>query len=222
MIKSLIHLLRSLGYQINYRPYELNLLGLRADSSIPNRFDDLFICFYRDGAGKWILYQWNCTTDPGTYYLNNPLMPEGTAILAQGQHQFKLGYHRNSYEALVQAAPITVIRDYNRNGILDFASARLMTGWFGINIHRASSSRISTEVNRWSAGCQVIPDPDQFALLIQLCKYHRQLYGNQFLYSLVDERQFHRNKRTKKILAIGGFAMITAAVSGALIFKNNT
>jgi hypothetical protein len=36
----------------------------------------------------------------------------------------------------VQSKPITVLRDYDRNAILDFWNGKPETGMFGINIHR--------------------------------------------------------------------------------------
>jgi hypothetical protein len=50
------------------------------------------------------------------------LQPKSTAILAQGQYKgaYKIGLHQGKYKALVEAKPITVIRDYDRNAKLDF------------------------------------------------------------------------------------------------------
>lgn len=41
------------------------------------------------------------------------------------------------------------------------------------------------QVGEWSAGCQVIANPTNFAKLIALAEKHRGLYGNTFTYTLL-------------------------------------
>ena len=77
-----------------------------------------------------------------------------------------------------------------RDGELDLESGREETGWFGINIHRASLRNRSIEVGRWSAGCQVIADPRQFDLFMDLCEEGRRAWGNVFTYTLLHQRDF--------------------------------
>jgi lysozyme len=75
----------------------------------------------------------------------------GMAVLAPGAWDYKLGIHNLSkdpklhphYEALVQAAPVSVNRDGGKHE----------TGYFGINIHKGGYNTTSSE------GCQTIyPD----------------------------------------------------------------
>jgi hypothetical protein len=48
-----------------------------------------------------------------------------------------------------------VYRDNNKNDVIDFVSQSLDTGVFGINLHHASATGESVQVDGWSAGCQV-------------------------------------------------------------------
>jgi hypothetical protein len=177
------------GFGIYTRPFELNIIGVRSNSTVANSFDDTINVFFVDNLGKWNHYQFNATTDPGTFWLKNPLSPKGTAILKEGQYlgTHQIGLHRGKYLALVQKRAVTVLRDFDRNDVLSFSTAREQTGLFGINIHRATSNGVSKTVDKYSAGCQVIADSRDFNLFMQLCERHRKLYGNSFSYTLIDE-----------------------------------
>lgn len=181
------------GYRI-YRnldkPFDLNLVGIRTRSQIPHGFDDWIAAFYWS-HGRWIFNAFPATTDPGLFWLGSPMNPLGTAILTEGQHRgmFELGRHKG-YRALVQKTPVTVIRDFNRDDVLDFDSGRQETGLFGINLHRASRFGESLNVDRWSAGCQVLCDPLQFNYLMAICEKGAQAFGNSFTYTLLHERDF--------------------------------
>lgn len=94
----------------------------------------------------------NANTDPSSFR-------PGIATLKPGLWSYKLGIHGLSkpvsrqYEALVQAAPVTVLRDKQGEE----------SGWFGINIHRGSYNSTS------SLGCQTIY-PAQWAGFLALVK----------------------------------------------------
>jgi hypothetical protein len=147
--------------------------------------------------------------------------PQGTAILMQGQYKdaYQIGLHRGQYYALVQRNPVTVIRDYDRNAILDFQNGRKDTGLFGINIHRALINGTTKTVDNYSAGCQVFANINDFNLLMQLAEKHRQLYGNNFTYTLIDKRAIAREY--KRTLALGltglGIGISTAIITYKII-----
>jgi hypothetical protein len=44
-------------------------------------------------------------------------------------------------------------------------------------------------VDKHSAGCQVLADVNDFNLLMQLAERHKKLYGNNFTYTLMEERE---------------------------------
>lgn len=194
MLARIKAILRERGYVLYTKPYQLNIVGLRSKSTVPNKFDDEIHVFYRTGDGNWNYHVFNATTDPGTFWLNNPSYEQGTAILATGQYvnAYALGLHRGLYEALVQVQPVTVVRDYNRDAVLDFNNGTRHNGFFGINIHRAESSGTTSVINKYSAGCQVFQNADDFTTLIALCRRHREKYGNSFSYCLIDFRAISR------------------------------
>lgn len=194
LVNKLIRLFKHYGYRINTRPYELNIVGLRSPVVKSNSFDDDIHVFFMDEHGKWQHYAWKATTDPGTYWLENPMQPQGTAILKNGNYPkaYRLGMHRGKYLALVQSKPVTIIRDYDRNATLDFLNGNESTGYFGINIHHAKSEGTTDKVDRYSAGCQVFANINDFDFFLQLCLRHEKLYGNEFDYTLIDLRQLQR------------------------------
>jgi hypothetical protein len=131
------------------------------------------------------MHVFTCTTNPGTHWLKNLLNPKGAALLKPGQYvdSWKIGMHQGKYKALVQAKPITVYRDGNKNDLAEESSVE-QTGLFGINIHRANPSAISTIIDKWSAGCQVLNNPEQFKTLLDTCEKSGQ---KAFTYTLLRE-----------------------------------
>jgi hypothetical protein len=92
----------------------------------------------------------------------------------------------------VQVKSVTVIRDYDRNAILDFKNGTKETSLFWINIHRAESVGTTQYINKYSAGCQVFQNVNHFDEVMKLCEIHRSLYGNAFTYTLIDFRATNR------------------------------
>ncbi len=172
------------------KPFNLNIFGIRSSNTSPNKFDDLIGIAYLDYGGDKVLELYPATTDPGRYWLLNPMNINGTAILKEEQYRgtFKLGLHHSDYLALVQNKPVKVYRDRDRDDHLDLDDSKIQEGMFGINIHRAASHHKSENVNKWSAGCQVIQDPKDFKEFIEICKTQNSRYGNSFTYSLLNEK----------------------------------
>jgi lysozyme len=122
------------------------ILGMRGyyKSMGPNpKANDINI--YDDALFVWSVnghISFNANTDPS---VRRPRV----ASLKPGVWQYRLGTHNISrakkyqYPALVQAAPVTVVRE----------GAGEDTGWFGINLHRGSRTTTS------SLGCVTLP-PD--------------------------------------------------------------
>lgn len=189
---TLLTVLRNQNYTIFEKPYQLNIVGIRTDSFVPNSFNDFIIVFYKDETGNWVVNKYSATTDPGTYWLKNPMAPKGTAILKKGQYpgSHQIGLHKGNYTALVQKGPVTVIRDYDRDNQLSYNSMKSDTSSsLGINIHRAAPSGQTERVDKYSAGCQVFNSANDFAEFIAAAKKHANLYGNSFTYTLIDERE---------------------------------
>jgi hypothetical protein len=191
-VHQLITALERNGHQVfksDQRPYNLNIVGLRSETAVPNSFDDELRVFWKFG-NQWILKKFKATTDPGLTYLLDPLNEAGTAILKEGQYRgaYRLGLHRNKYTALVQAEPVTVIRDFNRDDKLDFRTGVEQSGFFGINIHRASPTGESTLVNRWSAGCQVLANINEYNEFMHICKEATMEWGEKLTYTLIRKK----------------------------------
>jgi hypothetical protein len=204
----IIHLLKQQGFVVYEKPYELNIIGVRSIENKSNSFDDVMYVLFKNNHNKWETYQYTITTDPGTYWLEHPMQVDGTGILKQGQYldAYQIGLHRGKYLALVQRKPVTVIRDYDRNALLDFYNGTESTGLFGINIHRSSIHGITKQVGKWSAGCQVFEKNEDFIHFMSLCEKHRSLHGNHFTYSLIDYRAFKRWNRRMLVYGITGVA----------------
>lgn len=184
------NVLRKKGYKFNLGKFELNLVGIRASLfPQPNKFDDVFAVAYIDAFGAPNSFCCNCTTDPGTYWLNNPLNVKGTGILKEGQYPdvWSFGLHDGKYQALIQTGLFTVYRDNNKDSSIDLDPATLETGYFGINMHHAAENSVSTDVEKWSAGCTVIQLFLDFKNIMKLCKLQPK---KVFTYTLLSEQDF--------------------------------
>lgn len=220
MLARIQSLLKNKGFQLFTRPYELNIVGLRSNSTTPNRFDDELHVFYKVNPVKWEYHIFKITTDPGTYWLKNPMQPQGTAILQTGQYlnAYAIGLHQGRYKALVQKSPVSIIRDYDRNAALDFNNGKPTKGYFGINIHRANKTGTTLTVDKHSAGCQVFSSANEFELFLKFCETHRGRYGNNFTYTLFDFRMMNRVTLKRTAYTLGALGLLTA---GYLIYKHS-
>lgn len=187
-----LDVMESKGHKVftDERGYDLNIFGIRTKDMMANTFNDFVGVMYRYEQ-FWNYFLFPATTDPGTYWREHPMNVNGTAILKPGQYRgsHKLGEHKG-YPALQQKSPMIVYRDPDRDNLLEMDEESTEEGIFGINIHRASSENPSTQVNKWSAGCQVIRDPLQFRFLISLVEKSAEKYGNSFTYTLLTEEDF--------------------------------
>lgn len=174
--------------------YNLNIVGVRnseTNNVVTNKFDDcLTVSYSIDGENKFHCF--DATTDPGTHWEQNILNKDGVAILVPGQYRgsHKIGLHAGKYEALRQQKPLKVYRDKNKDGIYDMVAENIHEGIYGINIHRATKweGKKSTQIDKWSAGCQVIAANDDFKLFMELVNESSKLYGNSFTYTLIESK----------------------------------
>ena len=183
-INKLLAAMENKGYEV-HEDGKINTIGVRSPTIESNAFDDLiYLLWKKDGV--WILKEYKATTDPGIFWLANPSRVEGTAILVPGQYNsHKLGKHQGRYDALVQHVnKVSVWRDSNRNAILD-RSGTIYKGYFGINIHHAGKS--STQVNKWSAGCQVFARISDWN---EAMAYWKNANQEVYTYTLLDEDDF--------------------------------
>jgi len=186
----LIHLM-SLGHRVVWRgDYHLNLFGIRNPEANSNSFDDTLGVAYTVN-GKWRVHYWPGTTDPGFFHRENPSKVSGVAALVEDQYidTWMIDLHAGKYEALCQRGnTVRVYRDDNRDTILDLDKDTIEEGWFGINIHRSSISGQSSEVGKWSAGCQVHATLDGFNQKMALATKQLEHLGlDRFTYTLMPQ-----------------------------------
>lgn len=171
LVNTFINIAKESNYPIFRRseayPINLNIWGIRSKDTNTKYYNDVIAFFYENEDSTWELRLFEATTDPSNLNLQTPVNSNGCAILREGfhEHLWKIGKHKNQYIALVQANPCCVIRDNNKDDKIDF-SDNTDCGMFGINLHRASSWKVSDEIGLYSAGCQVIKDINQWNNII--------------------------------------------------------
>ena len=217
MEKKLTDIIKSaerLGYTIDKRPNKLNIIGVRnSKATSQDKFDDLLAYFIYDNNGKLVGRVVSGTTDPSTYFLKSPMNLKGAAILKSGQYKdaYQLGLHRGKYEALVQRKPVEVIRDNDRNALINYL-APTQTGLYGINIHKAQKGKNNEDIiGLDSAGCQVFRNIRDFEDMMQLARISKNKYGNSFTYTLLDDRNLLKFANTT-ILLVAGIGLVGLSV----------
>jgi lysozyme family protein len=149
------------GYQIDRGTGQKNIIyveGMYPNGQLNedtfNAWNDTRMVIEIKNGIPEIIQAWEATTEPGRYYTMNPMNINGAARIAFGQYTaWIVGVHLNNHEALVQAGPVTVCRDLNKDGMR--IGDRQETGsGFGINQHWGGDSP-KDDIGRWSAGCLV-------------------------------------------------------------------
>ena len=196
--EKIAEVMASKGYKYftddNNKSYDVNIIGIRNDETkgrVTNAFDDTMTISYKNEDGEWQYHEFDCTTDPGSAYMDNPILENtGCAILKPNQYRgsHKIRLHGGKYTALGQKKDVTVYRDNDRDNNYDLDESKTDTGLFGINIHRATgrAGNKSTRVDKWSAGCQVIADNDDWHQFLDICQTAREIHGNSFSYTLLN------------------------------------
>lgn len=188
---------RSKGYKYfkdtQEKGYDVNIIGIRNSKTknrVTNAFDDTITISYKDFNNEWHYHEYDCTTDPGTHWVENLLNSDGVAILKPGQYRgsHKIGLHQGKYEALRQQKPLKVYRDGDLDNEYDLLEENVKEGIYGINIHRATARTggKSSRVDKWSAGCQVIAANDDFNEFMDICRKASNIWGNSFTYTLIE------------------------------------
>jgi hypothetical protein len=124
---------------------------------VTDRYDDVIFVCGRKANGERYSDVFQASLQPGrvsfrlAYYRNR-----GCPMVQPGQYQYRRGTHNppsgNSYSAMVQRAPIVVVRDFDQDAVQE-ATDRWDYPAGGLNIHAGGTS---SSVGRWSEGCQVL------------------------------------------------------------------
>lgn len=170
--------------------------GLRlAEDGKPGKNTEWAISQYNSSTGKEILKIFPNTTNPGVYWLNNPMSKLGTAILKPNQwiDCWQLGFHQSKpdHRALVQCGKVTVYRDNNKDNNYQLNESNVESGLFGINIHGASKSGLTSRISKYSAGCQVFSNWIHKEEVMNVCDGFKSITKNKFTYTLLDEKDLY-------------------------------
>lgn len=166
----------------------LNIIGVRNKSVgdiITNKFDDTMYVAYKE-QGNWKIKSYVITTDPGTYYMKNPLNSNGCAILVEGQYLniYSIRKHQGKYNAVCQTyGAVKLYRDRDKDTVYDFVNIQSDAN-SGVNIHKAGKD--SLEINKWSAGCTVFKRESDFNEFMSICNQFKSILGNKFTYTLIN------------------------------------
>tara|TARA_Y100000034_G_scaffold56025_1_gene68696 strand:+ start:8971 stop:9606 length:636 start_codon:yes stop_codon:yes gene_type:complete len=174
----------------NKKPWNVNIIGVRSEVDMFNKFDDALVVIYRDAKANWEVRSYPITTDPGKVWTSRPPSSKGVAILVPGQYKgaYKIDLHRGKYEALCQRGNVVqVYRDNDLDEEYDRDAGSIDEGWHGINIHRSRESGEAELINSYSAGCQVFKKAVDFSDFMELIKRSANNYGNSFTYTLLTE-----------------------------------
>lgn len=132
---------------VGIRGYYRDTMGAKGKNDV-GIYDDAIIV-----VSPNVHAAFNANVDPSRLG-KNPKINKPYAQLKPGVYRYKIGQHGinrgNPYKALVQAAPVTVLRGSGEE-----------TGYFAINIHRGGINTTSSE------GCQTLP-PAQWPAFISL------------------------------------------------------
>lgn len=129
----------------------MNINGELNDDE-PNQFNDVRAVFDKTKC----LDCWQATDEPGRWYTDYPMNPDGCFRIAFGFHDraWEIGIHRASdpHKALVQVGDIRGYRDFNQDMIR--TGDELVAGIFGVNQHWGYDMP-PDDIGQASAGCLV-------------------------------------------------------------------
>lgn len=196
MINEIINFMNENKYPISTENDFVNIVGVRSQDKDSNEFNDtMYVIRFVDG--KMCFNVFPMTTDPGLSFRLKPTSwnSYGVAILKEGHYHnaWCIGNHRG-YLALVQIRNVMMYVDVNRDSKLDFLPETIrVVEPCGINIHRANKNFLEKLVNRYSAGCQVVQDYNDYFWFMTLCFRHKKKHGNEFSYTLINEEDLRKD-----------------------------
>lgn len=192
-IDAILRLYFERKYKARIGLHFLNIFGVRAATGFTNTFDDVIGAFYRNENDIWVIEKFDGTTEPGKFWMEHPIDPKkGTGIIAPGWYPevYETGLHQGKERALVQRGPMKCYRDNDRDLVYDYDPDTIEEGRFGANLHNANDLQKSTFNDKWSAMCQVMPDPNEHKRMMELADKHESIYRQRMDYGLLEEKDF--------------------------------
>ena len=184
----------------NSKGYDVNIVGIRSSSRELDAFDDwLTVSYLSPTDNAWVFHAWQATTDAGKGSVLRAVNNQGTAFMKPGQYRSShmIRLHANKYSALCQRfgtnLPVYRLKlDAQSKPVAEESHWRPsyspMGNGTGLNIHRANRLGSTEAVGRHSAGCQVFKNANDFEMFMTICNISKDLYGNSFTYTLLDEQ----------------------------------
>ena len=122
------------------------------NENAPNQFNDSRFLVEVNPTPR-LIGAWEASIEPGNHYTKQPMNSDGAAhIQVPGQYKaWRIGKHKGREIALVQVAPVNIVRDYNRNSKVDKGDKKEYS-IIGANQHSGSDQKF---VDNASAGCPV-------------------------------------------------------------------
>ena len=159
---------------------KINIVGIRTNDQTPDKFNDYMIVSFKDEY-----HIFSCTTEPGVYWLKNPMRVTGTFVMKPNQYvdSWSIGIH-HTYEALVLTSLIQGWRDSDKDNIVDPDKNKVYSDGQAVNIHHAHETTIQTVIDKYSAGCQVIQKFADWLIFFGLVKAAKQ---EKYSYTLLEE-----------------------------------
>ncbi|MEG5063165.1 hypothetical protein QUB33_06025 [Microcoleus sp. B3-A4] len=190
LAEKIVKYMEAKNYHLARKPGEKNIIYVEGmdpngtlNADTPNHFNDArLILGFRDGLPT-IEGAWEATTEPGYYYTDNPMNPNGAARIAFGQYRaWQVGLHgySNPHEALVQVGLVKVHRDWNRDMMR--TGDEIHEGYFGINQHHGWDHPVD-DIHTAGAGCFVGHDIEQhFDFMDRVKSDPRYRNDHEFIY----------------------------------------
>ena len=119
------------GMKVFTSPFDMTLGGIRTKDNKSGKFNDFIFASMFTKRGGIMSAVLEGTTDAGLYYRENPINPNGTAIIQHGiQHRGAYTYMEkgghNGQEAFRQTGKMTYWRDTNRDKYLELVQNTLL------------------------------------------------------------------------------------------------
>lgn len=155
----------------NYPIKAFNLIGIRNEKGMKDDVINDRLGFFTDTE----YFLCTGTTDPSVYWTTSKERnAAGTFHLIEGYHDsiWTFGNHKG-YPALVndyrKCKPTKGWRDVNYNFTRDSKDI-IVCDYYGVNFHRMHETILMKLIGKYSAGCQVVRDINDFKTIYQKAK----------------------------------------------------